>query len=234
MKNKISAIYFILFVLLIPIRIYADTCSDEDMQLYKQMAENVRISYKIKENIVSNATYDQNNMFSITMTNIPKELKIFESKISYMFENTGNEEFTTITQENFTGGTNLRFVFYTTDKTNCPMQKIKIKNLQLPVYNAFYEDELCSGIEQFKYCNKTIENRITYEGFKKNVLKYRESLNDDSINNSNNSDNSNSILKQVKNFISKNLLVSLLSIVLIILTIIMIIYILKKKRGKSL
>lgn len=208
--------------------VYAD-CNSEELQKYKDMADNIRISYQYIENDNSES-YDEKNLFSFTVSNIPQELKVFESTLSYMFQNNDSEQFSSITKDNFSGGSNLKFIFYTTDSTNCPNQKIKVTSVDLPVYNEFSTDELCEGIEDFKYCHKTIDNKITYEGFKKNVLEYRQNLNninnDETIQETNNNTN----FESIKRIFFEKPIIPILSILLFITIIIIVIY--NKKRSK--
>lgn len=202
-----------------PFNTNAQSCSEQELQEYKELARNIRINY---EHIESNSElYDENNLFSITVSNIPKEVKVFESKESYYFINDTLEKFSTVKYDNFPGGIKTNFIFYTTDNTNCPNEKIAIKNIQLPVYNEYWKDELCNGIESYLYCSKVISNKITYEGFKKNVIKYKESLNNEII------DDDNKKEKKIKDYVLSNYGLILISVILII--IIVAFYI--KKRG---
>ena len=48
--------------------------------------------------------------------------------------------------------------------------------VEIPTYNSLYKDELCVGIENYKYCQKWFSKKIEYDEFVDNVTQYKESL----------------------------------------------------------
>ena len=223
--KKVKLLFTLFTLMFISINTVHAECTNEEIKKFQKMINNIEISYEYNE------TSETENLFIITVSNIPKEIKIYENRLSYIFKNNSSEEYVTLIQDNMLGGTDTNFVFYTTENTNCPDLKLNQKNIKLPVYNKFWQDELCKDIEEYDYCHKIIANEITYEGFKKNVLKYKESLNE--ITEITNEENlTNNILKQIKDFINENKTLVIISSSLLLIILFSII--LKKKRSKEL
>jgi len=208
-------------------KVYAECTKDEKTQ-YTKLAKNIRVSYNYLEDYVDINNNKQNNFFNLTITNLPKEIIISTDPV-YIFKNETEEQYININSNPIEGDTNIRLSYYTSDSTNCPYTLLKVEKINLPVYNEYSTDELCKGIEDFKYCNKLISTKITYEGFKKNVLKYKEKIKDAEAEEIiEEKKTENNILKYIKN----NIYI-LITITLVLLTIISIIIFKINKRGRN-
>ena len=156
---------------------------------------------------------------------MPKEIYIVTNPV-YVFMNNTDNQYINTTSGPIDGGTNVKISYYTSDNSTCPNEFLKTETLNLPVYNEYWNDELCKGIEDFKYCSKFISNKITYEGFKKNVLKYKNSINE-----------SEEIIENKENknegFLQKNLIIIITISILLILFLSIIVVIFKKKGRKN-
>ena len=193
-------------------KVYAE-CSNDEKEKYKKLVENIRINYNYL-----NET-DNSNNFSLSISNLPKEIYIITYPV-YVFTNDTDNKYINITSGPIDGGTNVKISYYTSDNSTCPDQLLKTSTFNIPVYNEYWNDELCKGIEDFKYCSKFISNKITYEGFKKNVLKYKNSINEteEIIENKN------------EGLLQKNLIIVITIFILLMLFLALIIVIFKGKR----
>lgn len=166
MKIYKYCLLIILSFILVPITIKGAACSNSEKVAYQSLAKNISMSYEyIEEN--------ENTQFYVTFTNVLEGfyLKNLDTKETYYY--TGSE----MTISGLEQGKNYRYGIYTT-YIGCDSIILYTHYLNLPYYNPYYKDELCTGIENFKYCNKWINKKITYEEFKKNVEKYSEKNND--------------------------------------------------------
>lgn len=160
MKIYKYSLLIILSFILVPITIKGAVCSNSEKVTYQSLAKNISMSYEYTEE-------NENAQFYATFTNVPEGfyLKNLDTKETYYY--TGSE----MTIGGLEQGKKYRYGIYTT-AFGCDSILLYTHYLNLPYYNPYYKDEICSGIENFKYCNKWINKKITYEEFKENVGKY--------------------------------------------------------------
>jgi len=217
-KNILKLLIMFLIICFNIDTVYAE-CTKENAIYYKDLTNNIMISYNYLEN------ESTDNLFSITITNIPKEINVIETKLSNWYTNITNDSITSVEKGKYSGGSTLSFSFYTSENSNCPDYKVKQQKLKLPVYNKYHTDELCNGIEEYKYCNKLIDYEITYEGFKKNVLKYKKSLHEETI-----IEDEKNTMVTIKEIINKYKIPFIISLIIIITIIILVVHKSKKRR----
>ena len=80
---------------------------------------------------------------------------------------------------NLESNKNYRFDVYVESDDGCDNLVMYTFNINLPYYNKYYTDSLCNGIEQYKLCQKWVNTQYTYEEWKRQVNKYRDSLKQD-------------------------------------------------------
>lgn len=200
MKKYRCTMLFILLFILSPITINGATCANSDKVKYQSLAKNISVSYDyIEEN--------ENTTFNATFTNIPESFYIKNLDTKQIYNYTGSE----MVIGGLEQGKNYRYGIYTTN-IGCDNTLLYTHYLNLPYYNPYYKDELCIGIENFKYCNKWIKKQVTYEEFRENVEKYLEK--NDSIQKEESIQNSNLFNKIVEIYLKYYILI--LPIVIIV------------------
>lgn len=163
MMKRIIFLFVLLFIL--PINVNALVCDNSNEVKYQQLAKNVSYSYDYSEE-------NSKVTFKITFTNINDKLylKNLDSKQTY---NSINSE---LTINNVEDGRSYKYGVYT-NELGCNGIKLYTYYINIPFYNPYYTNNLCKGIEDFKYCNKWFNKRITNEEFIKNVTEYKNGLN---------------------------------------------------------
>ncbi|MFV0250358.1 MAG: hypothetical protein ACK5HP_04945 [Bacilli bacterium] len=164
MKSKTRFIILLFLILVIPINIKAAVCSNNDKVRLASLASNVEFSYNYEEQ-------NDDVIFSITINNIHEDLIIKDVKHNKIYNYQGNE----IILYNFEDGLSYAFEFYS-EYNFCGGIKINNKYVNLPSFNKYYNDSVCIGIENYKYCKKWQKITLNYEEFVSNVEQYNASL----------------------------------------------------------
>jgi len=157
----------IIFLFLFPSKVIG-FCSTEEKVRLNNLAKNLDFTY--------NYYYDKNNKikFAITITNLHPDIYIVDKEhfdsVYYDFKSKNPKEITI--EDYLTGGSYSFPVYGNTD--NCKHELIMTQYKTVPAYNAYSEDPLCEGIEDFDLCKKWKSAPITYDEFVKLVTKYRE------------------------------------------------------------
>lgn len=154
--------FLILFSLSFNVKAYY--CDYEYYAQLQKKASNVNImtDYEI---------VNDKAIFTITIYNIKEDQYIINTKNNarYTYNSTGLVEI----QVNQPGI--YSFEVYSNDNY-CNKNYLNKLVAEIPTYNKYYKDKLCTGIESFKYCQKWFGVSITYDEFKKAVSDYKESL----------------------------------------------------------
>lgn len=155
MKKEIQ-LFFLLLIIFIPQKIFA-YCDDSEILKLQKIAKNVTVSYTFDE---------EKEEFSITFTNLRKELILYDV--------TNNREYNVYGEltlnQNYLGDN--RFDIYA-KKTNCTKEILVSKYIKLPFYNQYYKYDECKNISNYDYCAKWLNKSITYEFWNKKVLEYK-------------------------------------------------------------
>lgn len=212
--------YFKFFCLIIGISIIlpqcvkASECTKEQVNLFNNLVNNIEIKYK----------HENNNIFSIEIYNIPKEIvvyDIFGNKFSY------NEKGVSI-NNGYKGNTSYELTFLP-NEWNCELPLSFRKSIYIKKYNLYSLKEECKNIDytKFKYCNPYYQGKITDETFNTELQKYN--LENEKVKNNNiNENNKNKIFNDQKYYI----LFGGISILFIIVLILIIRKLIKNKRRK--
>lgn len=161
MKKFLTA--FILLIILSPINSKALVCSDKEKVKFQELAKNIATTY--------NYTETNNQVtFNITFSNIPEGFRIYDyvNKVEHPY--TASE----ITLNGYQAGVSYRFDYYTNDIL-CQYSRLYSSYINLPSYNPYYNDNICSNLD-YKYCNKWQKINMSYDEFIKDVTEYRKSL----------------------------------------------------------
>ncbi len=154
----------IIFLLLLPLtRVYGYGCPFEELAEYKDMAANITTSYDyIGADDIT---------FSVTLTNLKSDLYIVDTlnDNNYMYR---SDE---MTISGYKPGQVVKYNVYTTNG-ECNGKLLYTIIVNLPYYNKYYNDVLCEGISDYKYCRKWANVNLEYNDFEKAVLQYKQSL----------------------------------------------------------
>ena len=165
MKKKI---FFILFMLLFyKTNIHALTyggCDFSDVARMKQVVTNVSITYDYK--IVNNKAY-----FDVTISNLTNDI--------YIKDNYANKEYYKFTNGELVihnvsdGSISLKF---NSNKKECKGLLLGTKYEQFPIYNKYYNNDVCKDMEGFSQCEKWVSKAYTLDEIKAAIKKYNDSL----------------------------------------------------------
>lgn len=158
---------FIILVLFVccPKTVKALLCENIDKVRYQDLAKNISYSYDAIEQ-------NGNVKFTVTFSNIPKGFAIKNATLNNWYSYKSSE----LKIANLKSNKNYRFDIYVETDDGCNNISMYTFNVNLPYYNKYYADSLCKGIEQYKLCQKWVNAQYTYDEWKKQVNKYRESL----------------------------------------------------------
>lgn len=204
--------YVTLFILLfmVSFNVKAAVCNNNDKVRYQEMAKNITYSYEYN---------DANNTFNLIFTNISEELYLENLETEERYNYQGPE----LRIVNLIPGNSYKYNV-STGNVDCLNEDLYTVYVTLPYYNSFYNNELCNGIENYKYCKKFINKSVTYEEFVKNVTDYKNSLANNLEENPEN--NVSSIFKTMFNWFLKYYYIIL---PIVIVTLLLIIWIYNKK-----
>ncbi len=163
MKRVIIIMFLMLLIPLMKVNGYY--CTFGETSLYKDMAANINVSYDYveKNNDVS---------FSVTLTNLRQELYIVDTTNDKKYE----YELDEIVIDGYKAGQTIKYDVYAAAEY-CSGTYLYSILLNLPFYNKYYKDDICVGLENYAYCKKWYNHKLSYDEFKKKVNDYKESLN---------------------------------------------------------
>lgn len=160
---------FFLLLFSLSFKVNAYYCDYEYYNGLQKKALNVNImtDYEI---------IDDKAFFTITIYNMKEDQYIINTKNNarYNYNSTGLVEI----QVNQPGI--YSFEVYSNDNY-CNKNYLNKLVAEIPTYNKYYKDKLCTGIESFKYCQRWFSTPITYEEFKKGIIEYKNRFEEEII-----------------------------------------------------
>lgn len=193
MKN-IRYVIFLFICMFISIFYVKASCTDEEIKELKELAKDIKITYKyVDEAVIDEETYY--NLFEVKIKNISDDFYVLyglnNNRIDIK-EGTGSDY--------FTNGT-WTFKIYSSE---CEKQVDEI-NVFIPRFNIYSTDPLCEGIDgnDFALCGKYYEYDVSYESFKERVTHYRNTHNIDSKNEEEDINQLEDFLNKVLTFVIK-------------------------------
>lgn len=163
MKN-LKYILLLLFFIIYPTTTKAAICSNSKKVELQNMAKNISNVYEYVEG--------SNSSFNLIISNMNSNLYLKEINLNQNYFYNGGD----IIIYNLEGGKQYKFNIYS-NTDECTSSVIYTIYANLPYYNPYYNDSLCSGIENYKFCKKFVNMQLDYDTFQKSVLAYKESLN---------------------------------------------------------
>ena len=224
----INTKYIILTLLIFFISIFHvnASCTDEEIISLKELADDIKITYKHLGKI-ENEEGVYYNIFEVNITNIDNDFYILYLNNTEKLVATDGK----ITK-NFNNGT-WKFNIYS---NKCGI-KITDIDVYIPRFNTYSLDPLCDGIDgnNFPLCGKYYEYDVSYDNFVNRVNSYRSIHDIDENINDEKKDEKNLfslVYDSILNFFKNYKLYIIISIVLLLITIILLAVIKKrKKRG---
>lgn len=212
-KTKYLILINLLFFLSLE-NIYAD-CTKEEEKEFKRIKDNYTVKYE----------FDKTTKTYTLHFNNPDK-----TRFGYMLYVVGDLNCTvddTITTcPDFESGD---YIFDIVGKTATCDDTLKTINLHLPRYNAYSEDPLCQGLEDFYLCDPTYEKDIDRETFESRIANYKKQLEKEEQAKPQ-EEKTNETIARIKKFITNNLISIIVITIFIILLTITIIMTIKSSR----
>ena len=158
MKKRAFIMMSFICLLVFPFSIKA-FCYSKDKIKFQKLAENIDYTYAFDENTKT---------FNIIFTNLQTSLSLNE--VVYP------DQETILT--GFIPGNSYNFVVKTND-SSCYDETIKTIYVNLPIYNANYNDPLCQGLHDYDICQKWGKYISNRNEFEKQVQKINSSTKED-------------------------------------------------------
>lgn len=224
MRRIINLLVIFAFILFTNIIVKADiSCQSEELKRLKSLANNVEISYKenIKEEKVGDNIF-KDVSYSITAANLDKDIKVMIIN-DLMSDNYKEFKSNTnmATLNGFKSGEKVTITILAFVSNGCSGKTLLTKNINLPYYNIFSEEDACKEYPEFKYCTTWIENSVSRETFENELTKYIDSI------------KSNNRTFEEEKIVFKPLYIIVIAIVLVFIAIVVIV-IIKKQKKKSI
>ena len=146
----------LLFLVFLPNSVKGECSDSEEIRLQK-LARNINASYVYNES---------NDTFTLTLTNLTSDITILEIDNMRKFKTTGD-----LTFKNLLSGKHT-YIMYPSN-TECGAEELTTKYVMLPYYNQFYNSDECKGIKNYSYCNKWLNNSMSYDIWHKKVTEYK-------------------------------------------------------------
>lgn len=194
------------------------TCTKEEEKEFKRIKNNYTVKYEFDK---TTKTY------TLHFNNPDKSRFGYVLYIVGDLNCTVNDNITTCPE--FESGD---YVFDIVGKTTTCNDTLKTINLHLPRYNAYSEDLLCQGLEDFYLCDPTYEKDIDRETFESRIANYKKQLSNKEQEEPK-EDKQNKTITSIKNFITNNLtsiIVITSFIILLTITVVMTIKSSRKSR----
>ena len=140
----------------------AKTCDNTEFVSYQELAKNVTYSYDYD---------DSSKTFNVTFTNLDSSFRLYNMNDGQSYLSSGSE----MTIGGFQPGSSYKIKIYTT--YFCfEDEELYILYITLPYNNPYYNSEICSGIENYKFCKKFINMSLSDEQIKKRIEEYKARL----------------------------------------------------------
>ena len=142
-------------------------CDYSTVSRMKSIVSNINVSYDYT--IIDNEPH-----FNVTINNLTNDIYFLDTTTgkNYYYSDTNNGEIT-IYDYNRTSG---RYKFYS-NIGDCYGISLGTKYFDFPIYNRYYNHELCSDVPNYSLCQKWVNVNYSEEEFEKLVFDYKNSKN---------------------------------------------------------
>lgn len=163
-----KTLFFIAMLLINNTYINALVCDDDNIDILKEHASKVSITYEMDNDYVNDKGEKEKGMYKIIVTGLEeytsiriKDLNINEK---YTSDNQGN-----ITINNVESGLKKVSIYFDICDT-----LLITKNLNIPVFNKYSQREECNGITDLDVCMEDYKYQLNESIFQKKIKEYKE------------------------------------------------------------
>lgn len=135
-------------------------CDFSDVARMKQIVSNINVSYNYR--IVNDEAY-----FDVIINNLTNDIYVTDNYYKGEFHNFINGELVLYNVK-----ANSIYLKFNSNRLECRGLLLGNKYEQFPIFNKYYDDEVCSGIKGLSYCNKWVNKEYTFEEVKSAVEKH--------------------------------------------------------------
>lgn len=161
--KKIIIILICLFAF--PIYGHAESfCDNKTDSEIKSIVSNVVIAYEINTNA------NNNPYFTIYLTNLGSDMFIIDTASGKSYKGFSATKSELIINTTDSGKHSFEIYSF-----KCK-DKMGTKSVNLPVYNEYYLDELCEGLEAYKQCRKWSGYTASRNQFEEDIRQIKEKL----------------------------------------------------------
>lgn len=157
--KRVMCLFFLLF--LIPIYRIEAKCMYSDLAEMKKIASNINYSYEYK--IVGNDAF-----FDVTLVNLTKDIYFTDSVTNKTYKNKSGE----YVLKNYQSGDTIIYNFYSND-ADCLGTILYTIRIVLPKYNQYYNNPICTGVEEYSLCQRWSSHNLSYDKFLEKVNQYK-------------------------------------------------------------
>lgn len=165
MMKKIKYLVLFSFLLLAPNIVKAYGCDVNEFSRLQKLASNIATSYTYTESFDSSGI--GHAIFTVKISNLNREF--------YLENYTSKEIYGYVDSEmifyNQTPGKKITLTVYGNNE-QCVGKRINNLYINLPSYNAYYKDKICTGYEDYDLCQKWYKTDYSYDEFKEAMNKY--------------------------------------------------------------
>ncbi len=172
--KRIMKILLLFILTVIPVNIHAlYACPYETASRLKSLASNITTSYDYE--IVG-----EDALFTIQFANFYKDLIIRDVTNNVLYEPDTSKDMSELTLNGFQDGQTYQFEVYT-GVTDCTEEVLFVIYVNLPTYNPYYQESVCSDVPDYQLCQKWSNHGLSKEEFISQVNRYKESLKQEPI-----------------------------------------------------
>ena len=156
MKKIFNCLLFsYLFTFIFMFNVNAE-CSYEERRELLNQAKNIEAYFEADIN---------NNKFNFYLFNLTDDLYVNLENLSLhenfsIYKSQYNTEYYSMEEKNISEVFSYRLNIYS-NKSECYSNKIISKSLKKGIINKYYKEDICRGIEEFKYCLPVLEKKIS-------------------------------------------------------------------------
>jgi hypothetical protein len=136
-------------------------CPNDKRAELKEIASNINMTVNYK-------MVNGNPMFDITINNLTNNFYLVDEFGNSIYNNELNE----IVLYNYYPSNNYKFDVYSYDCNDT----VHTLYVTMPSYNPYYSLSVCSGLTDYKLCNKWTKHSLSKNDFIKTVNNYKNSL----------------------------------------------------------
>lgn len=173
MEKFIKCFFIMFFCNFIFISKVSAECSYDERRDLLNKAKNIDAYFEpdLNNNSFVFYLYNLDNDLYVNLENLSNNQ--FVSIYKYQFDT----EFYTMVENNVDDIINYKLNIYS-NKSECYGNILTIKNIRKGIINKFYNEEICKGIEDYKYCVPVLNNKfnIDEEEIRERISDYKDSL----------------------------------------------------------